>query len=152
MGLTPPFSGTTPPIPTSYQRWWCPDSQPDMPIWGTQSLTLDGIDSQSLTGAGSSVAGQLIRRLKVHGDCGSGRWWCALESGKGSAPISEVGGQNCSSPLGSGRNGFSSGDQSTNHSPPPVSKRDGNWQPSNLFYLASSVVLKVHISCQKFKI
>lgn len=146
MGLTPPFSGTAPPIPTSYQGWWCPDSQPDTPIWGTQSLTLDGIDSQSLTGAGNSVVGQLVRRLWKWKTVVCSREW------KGKCPYFWCWRTELQQPSRLREKWVLLWGPVNTHSPPPVSKRDGNWQPSNLFYLASSVVLKVHISCQKFKI
>lgn len=38
------------------------------------------------------------------------------------------------------------------HSPPPISKQDGNLQPSDMFHLAHTVVLKIRISCQRLKI
>ena len=38
------------------------------------------------------MAGQLVGRLKAV-DSGSGRWWCALQSEKGRAPIPDAGRQ-----------------------------------------------------------
>lgn len=90
-------------LPT--RRWCCPDSQTDMPIWGTQSLPLNGVDSQSLTQAGNSMARQLVSRLKAHRDSGSGRLWYALESARGSGPIPDVGRKTSRGHPDSGRSG-----------------------------------------------